>query len=93
MNMDSVLQDKKECFLCYRTQYLHSHHVFGAANRKWSEKYGLKIWLCPEHHNMSDSGIHFNKDFDKEVKKMAQLYFEIQYGHAEFIRIFGRSYL
>lgn len=79
--------------MCHKTGDLHSHHVFGAANKKWSEKYGLKIWLCPEHHNMSDSGIHFNKDFDREVKKMAQLWFELEHGHKEFIEIFGRNYL
>ena len=79
--------------MCFRTENLHSHHVFGAANRKWSEKYGLKVWLCPEHHNMSNAGIHFNKDFDREVKKMAQLYFELEYGHAKFMEIFGRNYL
>lgn len=91
--MDSVLQERKECLLCYRTENLHSHHVFGGPNRRWSEKYGLKIWLCPEHHNMSDAGIHFNKDFDQTVKKMAQLYFELEHGHDAFMEIFGRNYL
>ena len=91
--LDSVLQQEKECYLCHRTGGLHSHHVFGAANRKWSEQFGLKIWLCPEHHNMSDQGIHFNKDFDIEVKRRAQARFESEHGHEEFMRIFGRNYL
>lgn len=42
---------------------------------------------------MSDSGIHFNKGFDLEVKRIAQLTFEVEYGHEEFMRIFGRNYL
>lgn len=93
LTLDSVLQKEKECYLCHRSGDLHSHHVFGGPNRKWSEKYGLKVWLCPEHHNMSDAGIHFNKDLDNEVKRMAQLWFELEHGHAEFMRIFGKNYL
>ena len=91
--MDSILQSHKECYLCGRVGCLHSHHIFEGPNRKWSEKFGLKIWLCPEHHNMSDSGIHYNKDFDLAVKRIAQIYFENEYGHPEFMRIFGRNYL
>ena len=91
--MDSVFQDNKECWVCHRTGNLHSHHIFGAANRKWSEKYGLKLWLCPEHHNMSDAGIHFNKELDDHAKQMAQLYFELMYGADKFMEIFGRNYL
>lgn len=53
----------------------------------------MKIWLCPEHHNMSDQGIHFNKDLDREVKRQAQLFFELQHGHKKFMEIFGRNYL
>ncbi len=79
--------------MCHRTGDLHKHHVFGAANRKWSEKYGLWIWLCPEHHNMSDEGIHFNKPLDLQVKQIAQREFEDTHTHDDFMRIFGRNYL
>ena len=41
----SILQKDKECFLCTRMQDLEQHHIFGGPNRKWSEKYGLKVWL------------------------------------------------
>jgi hypothetical protein len=79
--------------MCHRTGDLHKHHVFGAANRKWSEKYGLWVYLCPEHHNMSSVGVHFNKQFDIHLKQIAQREFEDTYGHDEFMRIFGRNYL
>ena len=39
----------RECFLCGRNgrgDRLERHHIFGAANRKLSEKYGLTVWLC-----------------------------------------------
>lgn len=91
--MESIIQIHKECFMCHRTGDLHSHHIFGGPNRKWSEKYGLKIWLCPEHHNMSDNGVHFNKALDLQIKQIAQREFEDTYTHADFMRIFGKNYL
>lgn len=42
---------------------------------------------------MSDQGIHFNKDLDTKVKRMAQIWFELEHGHAAFMEIFGRNYL
>ena len=91
--MNSVIQTTKECFICKKTENLHSHHCFYGPNRKWSEYYGLKIWLCPDHHNMSDAGVHFNKALDHEIKQIAQREFEDTYGHDAFLKIFGRNYL
>lgn len=79
--------------MCHTVGDLHKHHIFGGPNRKWSDKYGLWIWLCPKHHNMSDAGVHFNKPLDLQVKQIAQREFEDTYGHEEFMKIFGRSYL
>lgn len=40
----SILQDKKESYLTGATYNLEEHHIFfGTANRKISEKYGLKV--------------------------------------------------
>lgn len=91
--MKSVLQEKKECWVCERTENLHDHHIiYGSANRKKSEKYGLKVWLCPYHHNMSDEGVHFNKALDLRLKQMAQSYFETHIGSRELFREeFGRK--
>lgn len=91
--MDSIIQTNKECFMCHRVGVLHKHHIFGAANRKHSDKYGLWIWLCPEHHNMSDEAIHFNKALDRQIKQIAQREFEDTYGHEKFVKVFGRNYL
>ena len=79
--------------MCHTVGDLHKHHIFGGPNRKWSDKYGLWVWLCPKHHNMSDAGVHFNKPLDLQVKQIAQREFEDTYGHEEFMKIFGRSYL
>ena len=92
--MDSIIQSEKECFVCGTTYNLHSHHcLYGTANRKQAEKYGLKVWLCQEHHTGA-SGVHFNKDLDLYLKKLSQEAFEGKYGaRNEFIRVFGKNYL
>lgn len=93
--MKSVLQEVKECYVCQTTSNLHDHHVlFGTSNRKKSEKYGLKVWLCAYHHNMSNEGVHFNQVLDRALKMKAQKHFEKNIGTREdFIKEFGKSYL
>lgn len=90
----SVIQHGKECYVCKTTYNLHDHHIFfGSANRKWSEKFGMKIWLCQEHHT-GNAGIHFNKDLDNYVKRIAQERFEALYGaNTSFREVFGKNYL
>lgn len=92
--MESVLQKVKECYVCRTTMNLHRHHIFyGTANRKQSEKYKLTVYLCQEHHT-GNTGVHFQKDLDMHLKKIAQEHFEAEIGSREdFRRIFGRSYL
>ena len=93
--MKSVFQKDKRCWCCGATRNIHEHHIFeGTANRRMSEKYGLKIYLCAAHHNMSKEGIHFNKLLDNAAKEMAQRYFEEHYGSREyFIKEFGKSFI
>lgn len=92
----SLIDNDKHCFICYETENLHKHHCWhGTANRKLAEKYGLWVYLCPYHHNMSDEGVHFNHPFDVMLKKYAQkTWEENKIGSREdFIKIFGKSYL
>lgn len=93
--MESIIQRRKECFICGARDCIHSHHIFGGtANRKKSEQYGLKVWLCGFHHNLSDEGVHFNRELDLKLKRLAQREFEETYGDRElFRREFGKSYL
>ena len=58
-----------------------------------SEKYGLKVWLCPFHHNMSSQGVHFDKELDIRLKRVAQKKFEEHYPNVDFVQLFGRNYL
>ena len=90
----SIIQTEKECYVCKNTYDLHCHHIFfGNGNRKISEKYGLKVWLCPRHHNLSNEGVHFNKQLDIIIKQIAQKKFEETHSREEFMSIIGRNYL
>lgn len=90
----SIMQDKKECYLTGSTTNLHRHHCFsGNPNRKLSEKYGCWIWLRADLHNMSNQGVHFNKELDLRIKRETQRKFEELHGHEKFMEIFGRNYL
>ena len=90
------MQSQKVCYVCGIMQNLEAHHCFGGTNRNKSEKYGLKIWLCHNHHNENipnDPGIHFNPKVMDFVQRMAQRKFEEIYSRELFISEFGRSYL
>lgn len=90
----SIIQTDKECYVCGTTYNLHEHHIFfGTANRKQSEKYGMKVWLCQYHHT-GQAGVHFNKDLDTQLKKLAQIKFEVEYGaNISFREAFGKNYI
>lgn len=95
MMSKSIISNKKECLVCHTIYNLHRHHIFyGRGNRKLSEKYGCWVYLCAEHHNMSDFGVHFYKALDDNLKARCQTEWEKRYGSREdFIKIFGKSYL
>lgn len=97
-----MLSDIKRCFVCGTTKDLHVHHIFeGVANRKKSEEDGMKIYLCGYHHNLSSAGIHFNKELELKVKKIAQEAWMRQFVPnlsredqiEAFIKRYGRNYL
>ena len=90
-------RDKKEkCFICGRYGTTEFHHIFyGTSNRKWSEKYGLKVHLCHWCHNEPPYGVHFNKKLDTKLKQEAQKKAMEVYNWSteEFIKIFGRNWI
>ncbi len=75
---------------------LHRHEIFfGWGKRQLSIDYGLVVFLTPEMHNTSNRGVHFNREFDLELKRLGQTAAMEYYGWtvAEFIAIFGKNYL
>ena len=89
----SIIQNEKRCYITGWTVNLHKHHIFGGGRRKASEQYGLWVWLRADWHNLSNYGVHFNKELDMLLKQKAQLAFERDHTRAEFRKIFGRNYL
>lgn len=79
------------CYVTGTNNDVHIHHVFGAANKVHSEEYGFMLPLCAEYHNMSDKGIHFDKEFDLRMKRECQEYWLNNISSKdEFIKVFGK---
>ena len=101
--MQSIMQDGKEvCYLCGEGPYwtgavidrLEEHHVFGGANRKASEKYGLKVYLHGiKCHREGKDSAHQNKATRMMLQALAQKRFEELHSRGEFVKIFGNNYL
>ena len=94
MRSRSVLQKSRKCWVCGKTEGLEEHHIFyGHAYRRQSERYGLKVWLCAEHHR-GNNGVHGrNRKLGLVLMRYAQKRFEENHTREEFIRIFGRNRL
>ena len=93
--MRSILQDKKESYISGSTYNLEEHHIFfGTANRKVSEKNGLKVWLTSEEHR-GTYGVHgkFGIDLDIKLKQDAQRKYEETHTREDFIKLIGKNYL
>ena len=87
-------QDLDKCIITGTTKMhgnIHIHHIFGGANKKWSEKYGFLIPLRADWHDMADYGIHFDRNLDLKYKRLCQEYWLEHYGtKEEFIAVFGQ---
>ena len=84
-----------ELYSTERFEGSHRHEVFYGSNRQKSIEYGLVVFLAPEMHNMSDRGVHFNREFDLMLKKIGQKTAMEHFGWdvGQFISIFGKNYL
>lgn len=89
----------RKCFLCERSETsanrLEVHHIFGASNRKLSEKYGLTVTLCHACHNEPPDGAHYNAKVMQYLHEYGQrkAMFENNWTEDEFREIFGKNYL
>jgi hypothetical protein len=89
----------RRCRRCGANGYadpLDRHHIFGASNRKKSEKYGLVVDLC--HHDCHIFGkyaVHNNKDIMQKLHEYGQrkAMEENNWTKEDFIREFGKNYL
>lgn len=86
------------CFLCmlldgdYSSKITEEHHIFhGNPNRRLSEDYGLKAYLCIAHHREGPKAVHKNRETDIILKKIAKTQFERYYPDKDFRAIFGKE--
>ena len=95
----SIIQkEKTECYICGKNAHadyfgLDEHHVFFGPNRKASEKYGLKVYLC--HSSCHLNGVHQDaklcRALQRKVQKIAMKYYG--WDMEEWRSHFGRNYL
>lgn len=95
---ESIISNKRECFVCKTPFNLHKHHIiYGLANRRISEQDGCWCYLCAAHHNMSNQGVHFNKELNLKLRRICQEKWEELHAtddtHMDFIKRFGKNYL
>lgn len=99
----SIMHSKQDrtCCLCmllngdYDTRTgLQEHHAMpGTANRKLSEHYSLKVYLCLEHHTVGPYAVHNNARLRRMLQEKAQTVFEERYSHEEWTRAFVSNYI
>lgn len=92
MSKSIIQEDTDYCYICGRYGTEIHHVFFGTANRKLSDKYGLVVGLCYNHHR-GNNGVHFNKELDLMLKRRAQELFAEHYPESDFLAIFGRNFL
>ena len=99
----SIMQDREtgQCYLC---RLLHGdysikpvrqeHHVMGGtANRRLSEKYGLKVWLDPDHHLYGQEAVHRNAEVAEILHREAQRAFVRNYPDRDFKEIVVKNFV
>ena len=109
-NKSIIQKDCTVCFFkdCTCSGNIEEHHVFfGRGRRKISDREGLAVYLCHEHHQ-GTNGVHGKngKLINYTLKEIAQEEWERRYieeypyeNHAEeaareaFIRMMERNYL
>ena len=96
--MDTIIKgdNKDRCFLCGRSDWIEAHHIFnGTANRKKSEKLGLKVDLCHDCHNEPPNGVHFNAENNNRLKAIGQKAAMLAYhwNIEDFIKEIGMNYI
>jgi NAD-dependent dihydropyrimidine dehydrogenase PreA subunit len=91
--MHSIFSEAKECWICGSCRWLELHQVFGGANKKKSEKYGLMVYLCHYCHNEPPNGVHHNKERMDWLRAEGQKRFEAEHPELDFLKVFGKNYL
>lgn len=97
---ESIIQkDKTKCFICKQNPCgdpLDKHHVFGAALRSKSEKYGLTVYIHHDKcHIFGRNAVHVNAEVNRRLQQIAQKKAMQKYNWTEedFRKEFYKNYL
>lgn len=87
--------EKGRCFFCGTDQNIELHHIFPGINRQKSDRLGLLVPLCHNHHNEPPHGVHFSTETALIMKRYGQLRAmnENGWGIQRFVEEFGQNYL
>ena len=91
-----IMKDNPPYWRNKRIGNLHRHEAFfGVRNRQKSIDDGLVVFLTPELHNMSNKGVHYNKEFNLMIKKEAEKTWLKYYNKTidDFRERYGKNYL
>lgn len=100
-HMKSIMHQKDgTCYLCailhddyrYHSQ-LEEHHVFNGYLRNAAEANGLKVFLCPFHHQNSAESVHGHPELMRILKEDAQRAYEANHSHESWMATFGKNYI
>ena len=100
MSKSIMHQKDGSCYLCMRLNLdydthktTEEHHVvFGVQNRTKAEHYGLKVYLCHEHHTEGEYAVHKNYKIARMLQNEAQMRFEAVHPELDWMSVFGRNY-
>ena len=74
--------------------YVEEHHcINGNGRRPLSDKYGLMVYLCRDHHAIGENAVHRNAHIAAELKEEAQKAFMAHYPDLDFMEIFNKNYI
>lgn len=90
--------DPETCYLCSRNGVgdpLEKHHIFGGANRKYSEQDGLFVWLCGNRcHRNGTLSAHRCADTARTLHEIGQRAWERENGSRDaFMKRYGKNFL
>lgn len=96
----SILRTEKgTCYLCaylnsdYSHKYTEEHHVlFGSGLRQDSEREGLKVNLCLNHHRIGKEAVHNNIITREKLCQIAQEEYEKNHTREEWMEFSKKNY-
>lgn len=75
--------DLKRCYITGGIRNVEVHHIFGAADKRMSEKYGFMLPLRRDYHRGEEYSIHENRIFSVNMKIACQNYYVNVLGKSE----------